>query len=97
LAEHAENLTGLLREHVSSDDSMIATEREKQWMDAWRRAGERLAEFERDELPATDTQKSLMNLADAYESCRLHHPPEPTSGLVEMQRWFKKLRERQGL
>ncbi len=67
-------------------------EQEKQWVAAWGRAGARLAELEREDLRKTDTQKSLMNLACAYESCRLHHKPRPTSGLVEQQRWFRKLR-----
>jgi hypothetical protein len=70
----------------------MANEREKQWIAAWRRAGARLAELEREELRNVDTQQALMNLACAYESCRLHHPPSPTSGLVEQQRLFRKLR-----
>ena len=61
-------------------------------MEAWQRAGKKLAELEREELRNTDTQRALMNLACAYESCRLLHPPAPTSDLVEQQRWFRKLR-----
>jgi hypothetical protein len=70
----------------------MANEREKQWVAAWKRAGVKLAELEREELRNIDTQQALLNLADAYESCRLHHQPSPTSGLVEQQRWFRKLR-----
>jgi hypothetical protein len=70
----------------------MANELEKQWIAAWKRAGAKLAELEREELPLIDTQKSLMNLACAYESSRLHHQPSATSGLVEQQRWFRKLR-----
>ena len=67
-------------------------ELEIKWVAAWRRAGERLAELKREELRNIDTQHSLLNLADAFESCHLHHPPRTTSGLVEQQRWFRKLR-----
>jgi hypothetical protein len=70
----------------------MANEREKQWVDTWRRAGKRLAELRRDELRAVDTQQALLTLADAFESCRLQHPPGPTSGLVEQQRLFRRLR-----
>jgi hypothetical protein len=70
----------------------MATEREKQWVEAWRRAGAKMAELRREELRNIDTQQSLMNLEDAFESCRLHHPPDPVSGLVEQQKWFRKLR-----
>jgi hypothetical protein len=70
----------------------MANEREKQWVEAWRRAGQKLAELDREALRNTDTQKSLANLACAYEFARLHSRPSPTSGLVEQQRWFKKLR-----
>jgi hypothetical protein len=73
-------------------NEFMANELETKWVAAWRRAGEKMAELRRDELRNIDTQQALLNLADAYESCRLHHPPRPTSGLVEQQRWFRKLR-----
>jgi hypothetical protein len=66
-------------------------ERIRQWVACWRRAGERMEELRRERLRNTDTQRSLMNLADAFESCRLHHKPRPTSGFVEQQRWFRRL------
>jgi hypothetical protein len=64
----------------------------KKWVEAWRRAGVKLNELKREELRNIDTQQSLLNLADAFESCLLHHPPRASSGLVEQQRWFRKLR-----
>jgi hypothetical protein len=33
-----------------------------------------------------------LNLGDAFESCRLHFTPPPTSGLVEQQEWFQRLK-----
>ncbi len=50
-----------------------------------------MEELRREELPRTDTQKSLLSLASAFESCRLHYKPLPTSGLVEQQYWFRRL------
>jgi hypothetical protein len=72
---------------------MSDSEREqlRRWVACWKDAGARLEELRREELRRTDTQRSLMNLADAFESCRLHNPPSPTSGFVEQQRWFRRL------
>lgn len=63
----------------------------RQWAACWKGAASRLEELRREELRLVDTQKSLCNLAGAFESCRLHHEPLPTSGLIEQQRWFKRL------
>jgi hypothetical protein len=67
------------------------TDRIRQWVACWKAAGARMEELRREELRHTDTQQSLMSLAGAFESCRLHYQPLPTSGLVEQQRWFRKL------
>ncbi|MBN1393818.1 MAG: hypothetical protein JW959_02140 [Pirellulales bacterium] len=69
------------------------TELIRRWIGCWQRAGERMEELRREKLRNTDTQQSLMNLADAYESCRLHHRPLPSSGFVEQQRWFRRLKK----
>jgi hypothetical protein len=65
----------------------------KRWVETWKRAAPELEAIRRRELREIDTQAALMSLADAFESCRLHFPPEPTSGLVQQQAWFKKLRK----
>jgi hypothetical protein len=64
----------------------------KRWVDSWRKAGPRLEEIRRRELRSVNTTQALMNLAGAFESCRLHFKPSPTSGLVAQQRYFKALR-----
>lgn len=64
----------------------------RQWVLRWQAAGPKLAELRRRQLPRTDTKQSLLNLADAFESCRLHYRPSPTSGLVIQQRLFARLR-----
>jgi hypothetical protein len=63
----------------------------RQWVACWRRAGERMEALRREELRHVDTMQSLLSLAGAFESCRLHYQPLPFSGLVEQQRWFRKL------
>jgi hypothetical protein len=65
----------------------------KRWVETWKKASPELAAIRRRELREIDTQQALINLADAFESCRLHFTPAPTSGLVEQQAWFKKLRK----
>jgi hypothetical protein len=67
------------------------SDRIRDWVACWRRAGARMEELRRERLRHIDTRIALMNLADAFESCRLHHPPRPTSGFVEQQRCFRKL------
>jgi len=64
----------------------------KRWVQCWREAGPRLAEIRRRELQSLNTQQALLQLADAFESCRLHAPPRLTSGLVQQQAWFQRLR-----
>ena len=65
----------------------------KRWVETWKKAAPELAAIRRRELQAIDTQTALINLADAFESCRLNFTPAPTSGLVEQQAWFKLLRK----
>jgi hypothetical protein len=64
----------------------------EKWVQAWRRAGARLEQLRAEELPLVDTQQALLSLADAFESALRHSPPAPWSGLIEQQRWFRKLR-----
>lgn len=67
------------------------TEQMRQWVECWKRAGARMEELRREELRAVDTQQSLMSLAGAFESSRRLNEPSATSGLIEQQRWFRKL------
>jgi hypothetical protein len=65
----------------------------REWVEGWRRAGRRLNELKKSELRAISTLEALQSLAGAFEACRLQFPLRPTSGLVEQQRWFGKLRK----
>ncbi len=66
-------------------------DRLRHWVACWKDAGARMEELRREQIRHTDTQRSLMILADAFESCRLHYRSLPTSGLVEQQRWLRRL------
>lgn len=69
-----------------------STREMKLWIGTWKKAGATLSTIRKRELREIDTQTALSNLADAFESCRLHFTPASTSGLVEQQAWFKLLR-----
>ena len=63
----------------------------RRWVETWRRAGQELAEIRRRELASTDTREAIRQLfgsAAAFQDL----PPRTTSGLVEQQAWFAKLR-----
>ena len=67
----------------------------KQYIEQWNRAGPQLERIRRKELrglgyefPAID---ALLEIGDRFGQSR------PNSGLVEMQKWFMMLAERQGL
>jgi hypothetical protein len=63
----------------------------QRWVRNWHAAGAKLDELRRRELPLVNTQQALFNLADAFEACRLHSTPAPTSGLVIQQSLFRRL------
>lgn len=65
----------------------------RRWVETWRRAGDALARVKRDELARLDTVQTLRQLTDAFEHALRHAQPTYTSGLVEQQRIFARLRE----
>jgi hypothetical protein len=73
---------------MSPDDN----DETKRWVETWKKATPELEAIRRRELREIDTQQALLNLADAFESCRQHFTPPPTSGLVEQQKWFQQLK-----
>jgi hypothetical protein len=61
------------------------------WVETWRRAGKELEEIRRREIEATDTREAIRQLfGSAAPPPDL--PAKTTSGLVEQQAWFAKLR-----
>ena len=67
-------------------------QRVRQWIRNWETAGPLLQRLRDEAIRNTDTAAAIEALSDAYESARLHWTPPKTSGLVEQQRWFAKLR-----
>lgn len=66
----------------------------KQWVETWRRAGEALEALRQKELRETDTYRAVALLCRPADYTRPPFAPEPTSGLVEQQRWFTRARRR---
>jgi hypothetical protein len=72
------------------DDTSKAHQLE--WLQAWRRAGAKMASLREESLRSVSTPQALQNLSGAFESARLQHSPQPSSGLVEQQAWFARWR-----
>jgi hypothetical protein len=64
----------------------------RRWVDAWREAGPRLEELRRNETAEADNLQVLAQLESAFNYA-ITLPPRESSGIVEMQRWFRKLRK----
>ena len=74
-------------------DQQAAQERElmRRWVETWRRAGPELDEIRRREIEATDPREAIRQLFGSAAALQ-DLPPRTTSGLVEQQAWFAKLR-----
>ena len=66
----------------------------KSWVDRWEVTGKVLTDIKRDEYRRSDLSAIFLSLTDASEAALLAYPPKPTSGLVEMQRLFRRLMEK---
>ncbi len=71
----------------------VEKERVRQWVRNWQVAGPVLERLRNEAIRNTDTAAAIEMLSDAFESARLHWTPPTTSGLVEQQRWFARLRQ----
>jgi len=63
----------------------------RRWVETWRRAGLELDEIRRREIEATDTTAAIRQLFGSAPSPQ-DIPLRATSGLVEQQAWFARLR-----
>ncbi len=74
-------------------DQPTAQNRElmRRWVETWQRAGNELDEIRRREIETADTQEAVRQLFGPGVTVR-DLPPRTTSGLVEQQAWFAKLR-----
>lgn len=64
----------------------------KNWIASWARAGKALKEIKRRELRAYDYQENKAVVDGMLQWACDHATPRLDSGLVEQQRFFKKLR-----
>jgi hypothetical protein len=76
-------------------DNKIMDERDsmRRWVETWKRAGPELEAIRRKEIESLDTRETLAALEGAFNYATRNVPPDPNSGLVEMQKWFAKLRK----
>ena len=62
------------------------------WLAGWQTAGPVLEKLRAEAIRNSDTAAAIEQLSDAFESALRHYPPMITSGLVEQQRIFTRLR-----
>lgn len=66
-------------------------EQMRRWVETWKQAGPKLEAIRRREVRDADNLKVLESLTSSINyAVRL--PPRPSSGMVEMQRLFARLR-----
>ena len=64
-----------------------------EWVRIWQKTGAELEKLRREKIRNEKTSEAIMALSDASESSLLRNELSPTSGLVELQTWFKLLRK----
>ena len=64
----------------------------RRWVENWRQAGPELERLRAEEIRNSDTAAAIEQLSDAFESARREWSAPATSGLVEQQRLFARLR-----
>jgi len=63
----------------------------QRWVETWRRAGPELEAVKRAETASVDTQEAIRQIFDGFDRL-LRGPGAPTSGLIEQQKLFSRLR-----
>lgn len=74
---------------------MTVTERAdvKRWVETWVRADPELQKVRDADIRAADTAGMIECSAGLFRDAVRSFPPQPTSGLIEQQFWFKRLRQ----
>ena len=74
---------------------MSDEEREKMraWVNGWKETAKVMEKLRREEIRNLNISEEILSLTDASESALKMYPPKPTSGLIEMQRFFMKLKK----
>ena len=75
----------------------VMTEKEKaamqSWVNNWEEVGRVLDRLRYQETRNIDITKEILSLSDASVAAIKMYPPKATSGLIEMQRYFMKLKK----
>jgi hypothetical protein len=64
----------------------------RRWVATWEEAGPALEAIRRREIAEADNLEVLASLESVFNYALRNIPPRESSGLVEMQKWFAKLR-----
>ncbi len=76
---------------MADQQTVLDRELMRRWVETWRRAGQELDQIRRQEIEATDTTEAIRQLFGSAAPPQ-DIPPRTTSGLVEQQAWFARLR-----
>ena len=64
----------------------------RRWVETWKEAGPALEAIRRREIREADNLQVLALLEEGFNHALRTLPARESSGLVEMQSWFRKLR-----
>ena len=64
----------------------------KQWAHHWKEASEKLSEVRAKDIRSIQTKEAILSFNKAFSSVILKENPKSTSGLVELQKIFRKLK-----
>ena len=67
-------------------------ERMREWVATWKQAGAELEQIRRSEIEALDAREAIRQIFGSSAAVLRSVSPRATSGLVEQQAWFAKLR-----
>ena len=67
----------------------------KKWIETWKHAGAALKEIKRQELQSFDYEKNQAIIDEMLQWAHDHRKVRLTSGLVQQQRYFMKMKNRQ--
>ena len=63
----------------------------RRWVETWQQAAPELEAIHRKEVRTADNLEVLALLESAFNQALRTRPPRTSSGMVEMQAWFRKL------
>ena|SRR6516162_3712428 len=87
----ADSAAALKGRNLSGPGSTAFSNRE--WARTWKAAARELEAVRRAEIKSADTAAAIFNLDDAFRSMLTSVSPRSSSGFVEMQRLFQRLRK----